>query len=364
MNPICSQLPGKSNYRSLVPDCINEKPGPASNIGGQSLNTGLNSVVVTAPARLHLGFLDLNGELGRSFGSMGLAISGFRTRIRVSKATTPYVSGPDSERARRYLERLQVLLSLDEAHRVEIAEAIPDHSGLGSGTQLALALAAAIRRLHHMPLDVGGDAFRLGRGRRSGVGIGLFNSGGVVVDGGCKDPSRAAPIVSRIPFPDEWRIVLVLDRKRTGVHGEEESAAFARLPSFAATDAAHICRLVLMQALPALVEADLTSFAAAIKEMQTILGAYFAPLQGGHSFASREVAAAMEVLEGEGAVGIGQSSWGPTAFAFARSRNEARRLIDVARNDPRCRAVDIQACMGINRGAEIEADAVVALPNP
>ena len=80
---------------------------------------------------------------------MGLAISGFRTRIRVSKATTPSVSGPDSERARRYLERLQVLLSLDGAHRVEIAEAIPDHAGLGSGTQLALALAAAIRRLHH-----------------------------------------------------------------------------------------------------------------------------------------------------------------------------------------------------------------------
>jgi len=102
-------------------------------------------VVVTAPARLHLGFLDLNGELGRSFGSMGLAISEFCTRIRVSKATTPHVSGPDGERARRYLERLEVLLSLDGAHRVEIAEAIPDHSGLGSGTQLALALAAAIR---------------------------------------------------------------------------------------------------------------------------------------------------------------------------------------------------------------------------
>jgi predicted sugar kinase len=72
----------------------------------------------------------------------------------------------------------------------------------------------------------------------------------------------------------------------------------------------------------------------------------------------------MEVLESEGAVGIGQSSWGPTAFAFARSGNEARRLIDVARNDPRCRAVDIHACKGINRGAEIEADAVVAVPNP
>src|SRR5262245_37948556 len=312
---------------------------------------------------MHLGFLDLNGGLGRSFGSMGLAISEFRTRIRVSRAATTQLSGPDSERAGRYLEHLQVLLSLDGAHRVEIAEAIPDHAGLGSGTQLALALAAAVRRLHHMPLDVGADAFHLGRGRRSGVGIGLFNSGGIVVDGGCKDPSRAAPIVSRIPFPDEWRIVLVLDRNRTGVHGEEENTAFARLPPFAAADAAHICRLVLMQALPALVEADLASFAAAIKETQTILGAYFAPLQGGHSFASREVAAAMSVLESEGAVGIGQSSWGPTGFAFARSRSEAKRLIDVARNDPRCRAVDIHACMGINRGAEIETDAVVAIPN-
>src|SRR5262249_55658255 len=143
----------------------------------QSLNTGLNSVVVTAPARLHLGFLDLNGDLGRSFGSIGLAISEFRTRMRISKAATQHVSGPDSERARRYLERLQVLLSIDGPHSVEIAEAIPDHAGLGSGTQLALALAASIRKLHDLPLDVRGDASRLGRGRRSGVGVGLFNSG-------------------------------------------------------------------------------------------------------------------------------------------------------------------------------------------
>ena len=172
MNPICSQLPGKANYRSLVPDCVNEKPGPASIIGGQYLNTGLNSVVVRAPARLHLGFLDLNGELGRNFGSMGLAISRFCTRIRFTKATTPHVSGPDSERARRYIERLEVLLSLDGAHRVEIAEAILDHAGIGSGTQLALALPPQSAK-PAMPLDIGGDAFRLGRGRRSGVGSGF-----------------------------------------------------------------------------------------------------------------------------------------------------------------------------------------------
>jgi len=140
-------------------------------------------------------------------------------------------------------------------------------------------------------------------------------------------------------------------------------AAFAHLPPFAAADAAHICRLVLMQALPALAEADLKSFAAAIKEMQTVLGAYFAPLQGSHPFASRDVGAAMEVLENEGAVGVGQSSWGPTGFAFTRSHNEAKRLIDIALNDPRCRSVDIRACKGINRGADIEASAVEVMPN-
>jgi beta-RFAP synthase len=323
----------------------------------------LNSVTVTAPARLHLGFLDLNGELGRSFGSIGLAISDLRTRVTVSRAAFHRASGPDSERARRYIERLQVLLSLDGAYHADIAESIPGHAGLGSGTQLALALAAAIRTLQNMPLDIRGDALRLGRGGRSGVGIGLFESGGVVVDGGCTASTTAAPIVSRIPFPDEWRIVLVLDRKHTGLHGEEEKAAFAGLPPLSAANAAHICRLVLMQVLPALAETDLVSFAMAIKEMQSILGAYFAPLQGGFPFASRDVAAALELLEGEGALGIGQSSWGPTGFAFARSRHEAKRFIDFARNHPRCADVDIRACKGFNGGADIEADVVEALPN-
>jgi len=332
-----------------------------------------NSVTVTASARLHLGFLDLNGGLGRSFGSFGLAISDLHTRAVISKAAVARVTGPDSERARRYLERLQVVLSLDGAHHVHIAEAIPGHSGLGSGTQLALAIAAGIRTLHNMPLDIRGDAFRLGRGRRSGVGIGLFDLGGVVVDAGCGDRTRVAPIVSRIPFPDEWRILLVLDRKRIGVHGEAESATFARLPAFAATDAAHICRLVLMQALPALAEADLVSFATAIKQMQRVLGAYFAPLQGGHPFASPDVAAALELLEDEGALlelledegalGIGQSSWGPTGFAFVRSPDEAKRLIAFARNHPRCETLDIIACKGLNRGADIEVALVAAMPD-
>ena len=36
-------------------------------------------VDVSAPARLHLGFLDLGGGLGRRFGSLGVAIDGCDT---------------------------------------------------------------------------------------------------------------------------------------------------------------------------------------------------------------------------------------------------------------------------------------------
>ena len=321
-----------------------------------------DSITVTVPARLHLGFFDLNGELGRKFGSIGMALSGLRTRVTVSAAMRTHIAGPDSERARRHVARVCDALGLHGAHRVEIAESIPGHAGLGSGTQLALALAIALRKVHNLPLDIRGDAIRLGRGGRSGIGVGLLEGGGVVVDGGRGPENTPAPVISRIAFPPAWRVVLVLDPTRSGVHGAEESAAMAQLSTMSAVTAAQICRLVLMQAMPALVEADLANFAAAISEMQAILGRHFAPVQGGGAFTSRPVAAALDLLESEGALGRGQSSWGPTGFTFARTREQAERLVALARKQ--CRGLDIRACEGLNHGAHIAANAAAVMPHP
>src|SRR5580700_2524246 len=57
-------------------------------------------VVISAAARLHLGFLDLHGGLGRRFGSIGLAISGPRTKITIRAATRAQVTGPERDRVR------------------------------------------------------------------------------------------------------------------------------------------------------------------------------------------------------------------------------------------------------------------------
>jgi predicted sugar kinase len=108
-----------------------------------------------------------------------------------------------------------------------------------------------------------------------------------------------------------------------------------------------------MKALPSLAEHDLAGFGSAIAEMQERLGDYYAPAQNGSRFMSPDVGAVLDGLAHAGAFGIGQSSWGPTGFAFAPSRAEAERLAAIARRHPNARGLDIRICAGLNRGAEI-----------
>jgi beta-ribofuranosylaminobenzene 5'-phosphate synthase len=321
------------------------------------LSVSASSVTVSVPARLHLGFMDLNGGLGRRFGGIGLAWRDLRTTITISMAAHTQAEGPERERARAALDAMQRLLDLNGPYRLAVEEAVPAHAGLGSGTQIALAVAAGIRRLHNLPLDVPRDAIHLGRGARSGIGIGLFVRGGLVVDGGRGENASPAPIICHMPFPESWGVLVLLDPARHGLHGPEEATAFAALPEFPAAEAARLCRLVVMQALPALADRDLVGFAAAIEELQMRLGDYYAPVQGGHRFTSPQVAAALALLKHEGALGIGQSSWGPTGFAFVPSSAEATRLATLARQHPHCRGLDIRVCAALNRGADIKVRA-------
>jgi beta-ribofuranosylaminobenzene 5'-phosphate synthase len=158
-----------------------------------------------------------------------------------------------------------------------------------------------------------------------------------------------------MPIPDDWCVLLILDPARQGKHGADESAAFENLPPFPGALAAHLCRLVVMKALPSLVEHDLDGFGSAITELQARLGDYYAPAQGGSRFMSPDIGAVLDALADAGATGIGQSSWGPTAFAFAPSCTEAERMAALARRHPGARALDIRICVGLNRGAEVTA---------
>jgi beta-ribofuranosylaminobenzene 5'-phosphate synthase len=310
-----------------------------------------NSVTISVPARLHLGFLDPGGSAGRRFGSLGLPLSQPETLVRLSRSGETTVEGPESERAAAHLATLCKRLGIRAQHRLVVQQAIPRHAGLGSGTQIALAVAAALRTLHHLPLDVDADAALLARGNRSGIGIAAFKDGGVIVDAGADASGRPPPVVARLPFPDEWRIILVLDPARDGLHGHDEVEAFRSLPPFPATGAGEICRHVLMGVMPGLIEQDLAAFGAAISAIQMLVGGHFAPAQGG-VFTSRRVESAVHRLADAGAVGVGQSSWGPTGFAFAPSQSAAREMVAAAGATLE-EGIRLEIVQGRNSGATI-----------
>jgi beta-ribofuranosylaminobenzene 5'-phosphate synthase len=310
-------------------------------------------VTVSCAARLHLGFFDLEGGLGRRFGSIGLSLDRPMTRIVGRRSEATRVSGAERERVAQYLTLMCSHLGLAGHHDIQVREAMPPHAGLGSGTQLALAVAAAVRRLHGLPEDPRGDAARLGRGARSGIGIGLFSEGGLVVDGGKGPIDGPPPLLVRTAVPEAWRVLLVLDRDRQGLSGSRERAAFEALAPMDATVSASICRLVLMQALPALAEGDLETFGAAITAIQGHVGDYFAPAQGG-CFTSPDVGAALRLLAASGATGIGQSSWGPTGFAFAANDREALRLASIVEDRLVTKRLDLLICRVLNRGASVD----------
>ena len=315
--------------------------------------TTCESVEVFAPARLHLGFLDISGTLGRHFGSLGLTIEGIGTRVRLARATEPSAAAHIPERAAR------LLASLSERHadlaplHLAVLESIPEHIGLGSGTQLGLAIAAGVEALAGERPSARSLAELVERGARSGIGIGAFDTGGLLIDGGRAPDGGPAPIIARADFPEAWRIILILDHGRRGLFGEAEKAAFRALPQFPADAAAHLCHLALLRLLPGLAEADFGSVAGAIGEISTRVGDYFAPVQGGR-FASPRVAGALAWLRDQGITGVGQSSWGPTGFALVPTEAEARRVADALSSrfgdDDK---ISLEVCAGRNRGAEV-----------
>ncbi|MEA2833056.1 MAG: beta-ribofuranosylaminobenzene 5-phosphate synthase [Methylobacteriaceae bacterium] len=313
----------------------------------------IDSVTVRAPARLHLGFLDMNGGLGRRFGSLGLAIDAYETRITARCAAEASVHGPEAERVRRVLGQLASVMGSSSC-AISIESAIPAHTGLGSGTQLALAVAAALHHLSGRSGDLSQYALLTRRGARSGAGIGLFSAGGFIVDGGHGPTIGVPPVIARLAFPDSWRIMLVLDRSQQGVSGAEEVDAFAALPQFPASTAGEICRRVLMQILPALAETDFEGFGTGISAIQAIVGDYFAPVQGGSRFKSRAVEALLHDLAASGATGIGQTSWGPTGFAFVPDAATAKKLLATASSKAAEMQLDMKICKALNRGAMIE----------
>ncbi len=296
-------------------------------------------VSVRAPGRLHLGFLDPSGSLGRRFGSIGLVIDGFETELELSLAERDSLRAdtPEAEaelpRAAAHLRALRERTGCTAPLALRLRRVLPAHAGFGSGTQLALAVGRAFAGVHGLAIDTPTLAHWLGRGLRSGIGIAGFDSGGLLLDGGPGRDGRPAKLLSRVELPEAWRVIVVLDPRAHGLSGEQERAAIATLPPLPQAAAADICHQLLMRVLPGAAGDDFAAFAAGLNRVQQLLGDHFAPAQDGSAWTSAAVGRLMRFWGGQGSdtAALGQSSWGPTGFAVVPSAAAAQALIDAAR---------------------------------
>jgi beta-ribofuranosylaminobenzene 5'-phosphate synthase len=284
----------------------------------------MTPVRVEAPARLHMGMLDVAGDRARRFGGFGVALSRPAAVVEAAPSDDISAEGPDAERALAVATRCRDALGLTGGARVRVLEAIPAHVGLGSGTKLALAVTAAVAALAGRQPEPQAIARAAGRGARSAVGLWTFVLGGLVVEGGVRSGSdRAAPLLARHAVPDEWRCVLAIPEAEPGLSGRAEEEAFKQLrpdPERAAL----IAQLVLTSLLPGLAEGDLSEFGGALTQVQRLVGESFASVQGG-VFHPR-AAPLVDALLRFGAAGAGQSSWGPAVYGVVGDEQTGREL--------------------------------------
>lgn len=326
----------------------------------------MTKVTVKAHARLHFGFIDPDGSSGRQFGSIGLAIDEPSLMLEAMPANRLSVAGTERDRvlvlARQFLSHYNIRQRV----HISVKTTIPAHTGLGSGTQLALSVAAALARLFSIDADVRELAGVMGRGRRSGIGIAAFERGGFIVDAGRKTAwsveRRASsadktvegvpPTIARYPFPKDWTFVVAIPRSGRGLAGVQEVRAFHRIAGRPA-DAGRLSRILLVQMLPAVLERDPVVFGESLTMIQRIVGHWFQPVQGG-TFATAQGAALVKALSRAGALGVGQSSWGPAVYGLAKDQEMATSIMDKMRKVvPTKIDADIFPTRASNRGAEI-----------
>jgi beta-RFAP synthase len=149
----------------------------------------------------------------------------------------------------------------------------------------------------------------------------------LIVDAGKKSGQRLGALAHRAALPAEWRVVLVRPGGGQGLAGDYEADAFGRLPPVADEVTRELWRITEQEMLPSIERADCGTFGEAVYRFGRLAGECFAAVQGG-PFASVEIARLVDAIRDYGVPGVGQSSWGPTVFAFAASAAEGQALCE------------------------------------
>lgn len=332
----------------------------------------MREVRVKTPARLHFTLIDLNGSLSRVDGGIGVAIDRPNVVVKASFSDRHEVYGLRKDSVEAVLRKVVEAFNMESRGvRVEVLEAIPEHVGLGSKTQLSLAVAKAVSSLFGLKCNVRRLASITGRGGTSGIGVAAFEKGGFILDGGHsfgkgKDkekflPSSAssappAPVLVRYNLPEKWFFVVGVPNVGKGAHGAKEVKIFEKFCPIPRHEVEAICHLILMKILPSVVERDLSSFGEGLTEIQR-LG--FKKIE-----VSLQPPLVKELIDSMlkwGAAGAGMSSFGPAVFGVVEGRRAAESLLSEVKNYLFIVGGECFIAKVNNTGAQVFEEAVLTL---
>lgn len=290
---------------------------------------GSIEVTVSTPSRLQFGIVDMRGDLGRIHGSVGVAIDRPNIVLKASTAKKIRARGPRSNRIVHYAETMMRGSGIKEGVEFDLISDIPEHSGFGSGTQIALAVGSAISHLFDLDLSVEDIALKLNRSRVSGVGTHAFRLGGFIVDGGrpVDKPNFVPPLIFRSDVPEDWFFVIGIPKIHAKMSGIKEKDAFKNLEPPPKWLIGEVARIVLLKMIPAILEKEIIAFGEAMTALDYKFGEYWLEVQDG-IFSHKTIESGVQFLLRAGAYGAGQSSWGPAFYGLAQGEEQARDLSD------------------------------------
>jgi predicted sugar kinase len=341
--------------------------------------------------RLHLGLMELAQGHALTFGGLGVMLRepSLLLEMQCIHSEHDVIETGDVQpedqaeltwRIFSVLQLRKTLYGQGPICRIRLCQMLPLHAGLGSGTQLACAVAVGLELLQRgiveptieQTIDQNEQAFsenwrqvssvvpRLslpwlarhsGRGLRSAVGLHGFLQGGFIFDKG-QGQTPARPALSRsqqaIPMrakdvtiadelparaietesgqlPAEWRVLLVRPPQKATMYGHVEADlldALGSVPNPHSSRMEDLARLAMQSLTPI---ADFDKFTGLLDEYMRLAAEPFLAIQGG-LYNGPAVASAVKLARDIGLQGVGQSSWGPTVFGFAASPSEAMRL--------------------------------------
>ncbi len=317
------------------------------------------SVIIETGSRIHFGLIDPVGSSGRLYAGAGVMVEspGVRLAAWLSQdGDRVTAKDPVAGRVANFICRFRQHTGCDARFNIEIASCPGDHLGLGTGTQLGMAVSTACSNLLGLDGEIEAVAGRTDRGRRSAIGVHGFERGGFLVDGGKTEERDLSALRARIELPRAWRFLLVIAPGHRGLSGQREADCFKQLGAIPAETVDRLETLLDKGLLSAAENNDWPAFSRTLHEFGLLAGEPFQEAQGG-AFSTDLAAEISRYLRGTGSEGVGQSSWGPTLYALLPGQREAETAAEELRKRFGLHDGEVRVTRPRNRGATVKAGA-------